>query len=393
MSELCQCELQPGQRKLDCPRHDCVKYARLVQLCNAGARGERIGVRYWRAWEEGRGPGQVPREPPHNHPIDTMIRAHCLPCAQYPCLNANCRNDHRDRLRAGQPCPLGQFRLVPIYGITCQRKTICMRCPEYVTDRCGMMTAEAYSAALVNLAAQCPRDQWYARWQEVGDVVRPTSQRLVITVASTARFQRLLSITRPTFLRYAEHCRAEYVELTDPTQNWGPLEKFRVHRFAQEYAQTLFVDADVIITAQAPDLFARYPRGVAMHDDLPELRVTNWIAAERQALLATQGWTVRDPDCLFNSGVVLTSRDCADVWQPPRAPFFPTHCAEQFFVEHQALELGEIQRLPTSFNTQWWMPRFWSLVPSAHIIHLANCAADKQLALAERFLRLDGHYS
>jgi hypothetical protein len=36
------------------------KFRRLWELCVAGQQGIEPGVSYWRAWEEGRGPGRTP---------------------------------------------------------------------------------------------------------------------------------------------------------------------------------------------------------------------------------------------------------------------------------------------------------------------------------------------
>ena len=49
----CTCK-EPGW----CERHKVQKSARMHKLCQMGARGEKPGVRYWKAWEKGRGPGQ-----------------------------------------------------------------------------------------------------------------------------------------------------------------------------------------------------------------------------------------------------------------------------------------------------------------------------------------------
>jgi len=54
----CKCEI-PEKGSVFCKRHNCKKSPRLIQLCHAGQRGESPGVKYWRAWEEGRGPGQT----------------------------------------------------------------------------------------------------------------------------------------------------------------------------------------------------------------------------------------------------------------------------------------------------------------------------------------------
>lgn len=60
----CQCEWKQGAKRIVCPRHldhdgkPLRKLSIFWQHCNAGARGESPGIKYWLAWEEGRGPGQ-----------------------------------------------------------------------------------------------------------------------------------------------------------------------------------------------------------------------------------------------------------------------------------------------------------------------------------------------
>lgn len=65
MTAVCQCTVPDDVGELFCERHQCVKSPRLVELCNMGARGERTGLRYWNAWEAGKGPRRPgPTVPP-----------------------------------------------------------------------------------------------------------------------------------------------------------------------------------------------------------------------------------------------------------------------------------------------------------------------------------------
>ena len=58
---------------------------------------------------------------------------------------------------------------------------------------------------------------------------------------------------------YAKRIGADFVAITKPSQDWWGLEKFRVQPFAQSYERTLYVDADVFLTEETPDLFDVVP--------------------------------------------------------------------------------------------------------------------------------------
>ena len=248
-----------------------------------------------------------------------------------------------------------------------------------------------------------PLDAAYAIWSRIataGPVAwwthTPTpvvsdvrQQRLVITVAVN-KSREWLRITEPRMRRYADSVGADFVALTNATQGWWGLEKFRVKPFAEAYDHTLFLDADILITDDAPDLFelmtddAGEPIDVLLHNDRPHLLDTQWIYPERRRLLRTQGLGVnlhsdsihRYPTCL-NSGLILTSRAGAVIWSPPKLPIPTSHCAEQFWIEHQVWRglsngLRASWSLPQSANHQYWMVDWESRIDQSHFLHLAN---------------------
>jgi hypothetical protein len=87
---------------------------------------------------------------------------------------------------------------------------------------------------------------------------------------------------------------------------------------------------------------------------------------------------------VLNTGVVMCDRKHASIWKPPLHPFFPTHCSEQFWIQNSARGLPFFQ-LPTAFNTQYWMPEFRKLLPTAKVVHLANCTPERRLEFARQF--------
>jgi hypothetical protein len=81
----CECDRPTGEAfTFFCARHRCQKTRRWWELC-------RTRADYFRAWEEGRGPGQKPPPPTQDPPIasranDTPARAQArkLACQQCP---------------------------------------------------------------------------------------------------------------------------------------------------------------------------------------------------------------------------------------------------------------------------------------------------------------------
>ena len=119
----CQCEIPADARFVECSRHldadgkPLRKSRRLAELCNMGARGEALGLPYWRAWEEGQGPGQAvapPQPEPATTPAQPASRAHDTPnrarARRLACLE--CPDGNWDQTRgicpllAGRPCTM-----------------------------------------------------------------------------------------------------------------------------------------------------------------------------------------------------------------------------------------------------------------------------------------------
>ncbi len=226
----------------------------------------------------------------------------------------------------------------------------------------------------------------YAAWIPTTEHISPHKPRLVITIAIGEAFAKLLELTGPILQRYAADCEADFVALTNTTQQWWGLEKFRIQQFAQAYERTLYVDADVILRDSAPNLFEFVKPGrVAMHDDWLHLPSYDWLFAERKAILESQNQPMDFLETTWNTGLVLCDREHASIWDPPTKPFLRSHCAEQLWIENNARQFAFF-RLPTELNTQYWMPRFDELLPKAKIVHLANCPNDKRIELAKRFI-------
>jgi hypothetical protein len=226
---------------------------------------------------------------------------------------------------------------------------------------------------------QVTQEQYRALW--LNESPRKSS-RLVITVA-TGHCKQLLKHTRQRFERYAEKHESDYVELTNEICESWHMEKLRVGVFASQYDQTLFFDADCVVTEKCRNLFEA-SKGVAIVDDWSALvrnERIDWIDQEYKAVMRSQDVEPQATwERCLNTGVVLCSRE-SNPWVPATKPFPPVHCAEQFWVDSH---IKEFVALPEVCNWQWWRGKdFWRGIPDAEIIHFANCPRPERLELIQ----------
>jgi hypothetical protein len=224
-------------------------------------------------------------------------------------------------------------------------------------------------------------DRAYMLWRHR----RPATDRTraIITVANGTQFVEMLRLTRPFMQSYADRVNADLVDLDNDTESWGPLEKFRVWYFAQQYDEVLFVDADCVIKPECPDLFSMYTQSIVAHDDWSRLYKTDWLERERATVAAKTGVSIEHTAQCLNSGVVLSRRSSADTWKRPEADIGTSHCAEQIWLEHcidkRVKEGATFGRLDVRANWQWWFSThyagaFEAGLKDAWIVHFANAA-------------------
>ena len=278
----------------------------------------------------------------------------------------------------------------PRHGWINERRRICAACPRFGPTECTVVAGGNYPGIVTELEAKCPYDgnRWMVRFQKPDEHFIPASNRCVVTVAVGNLNEEILKVTSGAMRDYAAKCGADFVALTNRTQGWGWLEKFRVGQVVAQYEQTLFLDADVVVMPTADNLFALYRNAtVALHDDYPHLKAYAWLGEERQGVYEACG-IVGDFErrTCWNTGVVLTRREAAAIWSPPDKSFRPSHCAEQLIVEHNAIPFSP-DMLPLEYNTQWWMRDFKELAKKAHFIHLANCPGSERVQMARKYVR------
>lgn len=220
-----------------------------------------------------------------------------------------------------------------------------------------------------------------AWFRPVKDTIKGGS-RLVITIA-TGKAREWLRVTEDSMREYARIWGADFVVLKDTTQGWWGLEKFRVHEFAKQYDQTLYLDADVLVTEAAltDEYWLPQWSSLGMHNEYGYLPSASWVKPSWREVAKCLGAYISPPmETSLNSGVVYCRREYADVWQPPKLPIPTSHVAEQVVVGMNFLKFAcETHELPEGMNLQVWNPRFEELLPTAAFVHASG--RDKKLEL------------
>lgn len=266
--------------------------------------------------------------------------------AMIPRTDCNCRENYRKLAKA---CPV-----------------------DWSSARAAFESSVEHHRIVSEQHLQSPKPGWTQNQAAVyylGE--RSSSPRALVTIA-THKYRQILAESRESLVRYAQKCEADYFELTDALHPDWRVEKFRTHKIARAYDQTLFVDADCWINEDCENLFDLVPTGcVAMHNDYWKLRDRDW-SSMRSLVYASQGITERaDLSYAYNSGVVMCSRETADIWEPPTASFPGLHIAEQLLVEHRASK-HKVVELPSTYNWQWWFEDFAEGKASAKLVHFAS---------------------
>lgn len=219
----------------------------------------------------------------------------------------------------------------------------------------------------------------------------PKNQKklLVITIAAGEEYEELLNkYTRSSMQHYANKIGADFIVLTGTTQKWWGLEKFRCGPLVERYERTLFLDCDVLVRENSPNIFNEVPiNHIGMHDDWKVQGDHNWHRLERNKLWASQGILPEHPNYMRNSGVIVADRMHADIWTPPKYAVPGNHCDEQFWIERWT-KFYNFYELPTVWNTQWYYPDFEFTRNSAYFLHFACCPKEERV----RQLEMEQHH-
>ena len=226
---------------------------------------------------------------------------------------------------------------------------------------------------------------YFHKWKDIDDKppVADVNKNLVVTVGCGEKYEEILDITGPTIAKYARRIGADYLEIRGKTQDVGYLEKFRIKPFVEKYNRTVFIDSDVVVTDQAPNIFKLVPEDqIGASCDYANNSPAFLEKWQKDRINTAQSLLGKDMQKyleiskgkMINSGVVVCSKKHADIWEPIKEPFIKSPLAEQFLVEARILLNHDWFKLEDVWNMQPWFPYDSFFKPSVekYFIHFAG---------------------
>lgn len=212
---------------------------------------------------------------------------------------------------------------------------------------------------------------------------KPRSDHALVTMATGEKGAALLEISGPILRRYAERCGLDFHVITGEPGPWPIARKWEVGRFFPHYRRIVWLDADLILHPDCPNLLDVVPEGsFGGFDDWPDIIRADsgrgWLLDECRELARSQRWPSRETDIApvtFNTGVWVAGREHLPAFLPPAQPFPKRHCVEQNHINFRLAQLGiPTFRLPRELNWQWWVTRepLDRVLPGVMIYHLAG---------------------
>lgn len=192
-----------------------------------------------------------------------------------------------------------------------------------------------------------------------------TSDRLVLVMPCDDWSKNQYEISGPAIERYAKRCNADLRVVTDDAFPWFPmLNKWRIHQYAAWWQQTLYVDCDVLIRDDAPDIFDQVPVGEWGCVDESRHITNRQYYSDMQAVAERYGYDC--PSWCPNAGVLLIPQQC-DEYRPPQGPMPSQWCFDQSWL---ACRLQSHVELDNRFNWMAIQEGFSEGLDSAWFVHL-----------------------
>lgn len=219
-------------------------------------------------------------------------------------------------------------------------------------------------------------------------------KRAVVTMAVGRAGRDMLAISGPLLKRWAARIGAKFHSFDVRHSDYPCGEKFRYRGAVEHYDRTACIDADVILDPDTcPDIFeAVPPDSIGAHDDGPQIVKSRgeltWVQSETDAVCDSQGVPRFVVDHVWNSGIVVLSREHARFFEQPEKPYPAYHCSEQWWEWVNATRYGlKVTALPGVWNYQWWFDRRMPSAaqrPDIHIRHFAGMQPSNGSSHAER---------
>ncbi len=136
----------------------------------------------------------------------------------------------------------------------------------------------------------------------------------IVTLCIGQEF-KLGQVTHPMLQNYAHRVGADFIVIAEPKINLGNhnFEKYQIYELLEKYQRIIYIDTDIIITPQCPNLFQIVPENMFGAFIVSDYTYFHDGAIKKiQAKLGDIGWKRK----YFNAGVMVISQCHRGIFSP-----------------------------------------------------------------------------
>lgn len=205
-----------------------------------------------------------------------------------------------------------------------------------------------------------------------------TKENLVLTIAVGSNYEEMAKLTHPTIKKYADRIGADFICVSESKTTTPHWEKFNhIYSLLNKYKRILYLDTDIIIRDDCPNLFDIIPKEkLSLFDEMPYTNQRNLSLIEscKDYGIILKNWNGK----YYNTGVMVISRLHKELFKKPEKEIFNFYEQGYFnailakTLESAGNELS-VQDLPYWFNRMTCMDRYTGEERfSSYIIHYAG---------------------
>lgn len=202
------------------------------------------------------------------------------------------------------------------------------------------------------------------------------------------------AITKDNIKKYAEKCGADLIELFgDVCPHWPLLNKYRLFFVTSKYKRTLFLDVDIIVNEDTPNIFEITPEDkFCIHDEMPSL-LTSGINVNKHffkllKMVAKEfNLPLKQNPRAYNSGVMVIPNDLAKHFSQPLTNRIINEWTSEQAYMNLTIPDEDVFLLDSKFNHLFFDINFWENINDAYFIHVAGSGGSGyRLELMRRLL-------
>lgn len=200
----------------------------------------------------------------------------------------------------------------------------------------------------------------------------------ICVIAANSIALEQLNITRKQLIKYANKCRADYIELSgDQFPEYPMYNKYRLYQITSKYEKTLYLDCDVIVKDNCPDLFKITPDDkISGYNQNNILKINDKIKGtnyHQEMKIDTEKiaryFDINISDYIQpNGGVLIIPKLLSNLYKQPIKPYVKTWCFDQYYLSCH-LNKSNFYDIDQLFNWEYIRHNFWDHLNESYIIH------------------------